>query len=339
MQRVGVGGPWFEDFTVGQVIADAPALTITTGHTAWHHAITGDRLRMALDADLSAAVTGSDRPLVSPGLVGNIAIGQTTWASQRVRANLFYRRLVLLRPVHVGDTLHTTTEIVALKQNRVTPGKPATGLVVLAVRTRNQHGEPVLDFWRCPMIPLRDPALATGHSDDLDAIPAELDPAAVASAVPQHWRLDLLTDRLPGPHLADLVTGTTYDVEPADAVTCAPELARLTLNLAAAHFDSTAGPYGRRLVYGGHTIAVAAGQVSRALPNLVTVLAWRSCDHTGPVFEGDELRSSVTVDGLRPLRDGVGLADLHVVTTATGAAPPGIPTERPVLDWRLIALL
>src|SRR5512135_3576635 len=101
---------------------------------------------------------------------------------------------------------------------------------------------------------------------------------------------------------------------------------------------AAAGPYGRRLVYGGHTIAVAAGQLSRVLPNLLTVLAWRTCDHTGPVFEGDELRSRFTIEALHRLRDGAALVEVHAVTSARGDAPDGVAGERSVLDWRLVAL-
>lgn len=338
MADISVGGPWFEDLRVGQVVADAPALTLTHAHAAIHQAIVGDRLRLTLDAPLCRDVTGRAEPLASPGLVCNVAIGQTTWASQRVRANLFYRRLALLRPVYVGDTLRTTTEVVGLKQNRAQPGKPATGLAALRVRVTNQDGEPVLDFWRCPMIPLRDPDARTGHVDPFDAIPADLDLEEVAAGVPKDWRLDVFRARTPGVHGDDLAVGETFELEPADVVTCAPELARMTLNLAAAHYDSTAGPYGRRLVYGGHTIAVVAGQLSRVLPNLVTVLAWRSCDHTGPVFEGDELHSRFTIEARHRLRDGVGLVEVHAVTSARGGAPDGVADERPVLDWRLVAV-
>ena len=45
-----VGGPWFEDFERGQVFDDAPGLTLSSGHAALHQAVTGDRLRLALDA-------------------------------------------------------------------------------------------------------------------------------------------------------------------------------------------------------------------------------------------------------------------------------------------------
>ncbi len=96
---IPVGGPYFEDFSPGQVIDDAPAMTLTSGLAALHLAISGDRLRLALDHGLSAATTGDDRPLAHPMMVTNLGIGQTTWVSQRVRGNLFYRGLLHLKPV------------------------------------------------------------------------------------------------------------------------------------------------------------------------------------------------------------------------------------------------
>ena len=328
--RVPVGGPYFEDLSLGLVFDDAPGLTLTAGLATLHQALSGDRLRLPLDAELSAAVTGRPEPLAHPTLVCHVAIGQSTAPSQRVRGNLFYRGLRLLRPVHIGDTLRTRTEVVALRQNRVKPDRPATGLAVLRVQTTNQRDEPVLDFLRCPMLPLRDPAGRTGHADDIDEIPAESEPAA---DLPWGWRLDLLRPTEAEP-------GTGYDIAVRDTVTGAPELARATLNLAAAHTDPGASPYGRRLVYGGHTISIAGAHVTRALPDLATIVAWRSCDHTGPVFEGDVLRTELTVDAVHP-REGHRLLDLHAVVHASPAVQGGDPdgaAEKPVLDWRFLAL-
>ncbi|MGZ4617565.1 MAG: MaoC family dehydratase [Frankiaceae bacterium] len=342
MGRVAVAGPWLDDLSVGQVLDDAPPVTVTSAHAVTYQAITGDRLRLALDGELSRRVTGRPETLVNPMLVTNLAIGQSTGFTQRVRANLFYRQLVLLHQVFVGDTLTTTTGVVAVKENKAQQGKPPTGLAVLRVCTRNQHDEPVLDFYRCPMLPLSSEAARTGRSDSLDVAPAEIDLAAVGRAV-SDWLLDAYVAATPGPRCADLRPGDVLELEPADVVTGAVELAHMTLNIAAAHYDSTAGPYGRRLVYGGHTIGVAAAQAGRVLSGMGPVLAWRRCDHVGPVFEGDELVSTVTVGAVHPLRDGAGLVELQVMTTArgatggnrTGAGEPG----RPVLDWELVALI
>ncbi|MGH8930638.1 MAG: MaoC family dehydratase [Egibacteraceae bacterium] len=333
-KRVRVGGPFFEDFERGQIYDDAPALTLTTGHAVLHQALCGDRLRLALDNALSKAVTGKPEPLAHPTLVCHVAIGQTTFVSQRARANLFYRGLRLLRPVHLGDTLRTQAEVLALRQSRGRPGRPSTGLVVLRIEVENQHHERVLDFWRCPMIPLRDPDAQTGHEDSFDPIPSDLDPDLLVEAVPAGWRLDVFR-KSAGHGEADITPGTVYEIEGRDTVTCAPELARATLNLAATHTDRGASAYGRRLVYGGHTISIAGAHVTRALPDLVTILAWRSCDHSGPVFEGDVLRTEVSVEAVHPLADGA-MIDLRAIVHASRA---GAGPEDQVLDWRFVGLI
>ena len=227
-EPVRVGGPYFEDFSVGQVFADAPAMTLTSGHAALHQALVGDRMRLPLDAVLSTSVTGRRETLAHPSLVCDVAIGQSTAATQRVRGNLFYRGLVLLRPVYIGDTLRTTTEIVGLRQNRPRPDGSATGLVALRMRTENQAGERVLDFWRCPMIPLRSADSQTGHTDRFEDIPTELDMERVARSVVPDWRFELIREQVPGAHFADVEAGCMYEIEGRDTVTAAPELVRLT---------------------------------------------------------------------------------------------------------------
>ncbi|MDP9228516.1 MAG: MaoC family dehydratase [Actinomycetota bacterium] len=335
-ERVVCDGPHFEDFEVGRVYEDAPSLTLTPGHAALHQSLLGDRLRLPLDRDLSVAVTGTDRELANPNLICDVAIGQSTGPTQRVLGNLFYRGLVLLRPTYIGDTLRTRTEVVALKQNRPRDDGSGSGLVVLRIQTENQDGEPVLDFWRCPMIPMRDGATQTGHADSFDQIPADLEMDQVTASIPAHWDLDAFRERVPGDHLAELAPGTTFEVAGRDTVSSATQLARLTLNVAKAHTDPAATAHGRRLVYGGHTIGIAAAQLTRALPNLVTLTAWRGCDHLAPVFEGDVLGSEVEVEAVHPLENGGGLVDLRVRVEAERADGG----ERlPVLDWRPLGLM
>ncbi|GAB2972108.1 MaoC family dehydratase [Nocardioides montaniterrae] len=284
---------------------------------AVHQAIVGDRWRLGLDDDLSRQVAGA--VLAGPMLVTNLAIGQSTVATQRVRANLFYRRLALLRQPAIGDTLRTTTAVVGLRENRRREGRDATGLAALHMRTVDQHARPVLDFYRCAMIPLSPGAAPTGHADDLDAI--GVGSVDVNALVPD-WSHAAYArgSALPA-------VGAVLRVASGDVVSSAPELARLTLNVAAVHHDRHA--QGERLVYGGHTISIAASQVLRALPDLATVLAWESCDHTGPVREGDTLTSEIAVGAITDVGEWK-VVDLRVVVIADG--------ERPVLDWRFAAL-
>jgi acyl dehydratase len=152
---VAVAGPYFEDLEVGEIFDAAPGLTLTDGHAALHQAILGDRLRLALDADLCRRVVGGDTRLAHPALVCDVAIGQSTLATQRVIANLFYRGVVLRHAPRIGDTLRTTTEIVALRETSPKPGRPPSGLAVLRARTVDQLGREILDFHRCALLPMR----------------------------------------------------------------------------------------------------------------------------------------------------------------------------------------
>jgi acyl dehydratase len=282
---------------------------------------------------LSAAVTGSERPLAHPALVWDVAIGQSTLLTQRVIGNLFYRGLVLRRAPEIGDTLHTSTEVVALRQNSPKPGRAATGLAVLRVRTTDQQDRRVLDFWRCAMLPLSDPGRRTGHADSLDAIPSELDPATLGDAVAD-WCFEPLRDGGDGDVLP--APGTVWRLLGGDVVSAAPELARMTLNVAVAHHDARQA--GRRLVYGGHTIGIAAAHVTRVLPNLVTFVAWHGCDHTGPVLEGDTLSSEIELERVQPLPGNHGGRLVHLRCRVS--ATRGEPAETVgVLDWRPVAVI
>lgn len=328
------GGPYFDQLHVGQVFDSAPAMTLTPGVAAVHQAILGDRLRLPLDGELTRAVTGSTTPLAHPGLVCDVAIGQSTLVTHHVKANLFYRGLVFFRFPAIGDTLFTRTEVVGLKQNSHRPGRAPTGLAALRVTTIDQLDRLVLDFHRCAMLPLHPDAAAevdTGRHDDLSAIGGD----AATPAVTADWKAEVFRDWVPGPHFADVAAGLKGTVlrSTADVVSSAPELARLTLNIAAVHHDSRVS--GQRLVYGGHTIGLALAQASQLLPNLATVLGWQSCEHTGPVHEGDTLYSELHVESAESAAQGgvLGLRSLVYAVAEAGGEP-----DRPVLDWRFTAL-
>ena len=318
-------GPYFDELRHGQVFDSAPALTLTSGAAALHQAILGDRLAIATDHELGRRLAGRG-PLAHPAYVWDVSIGQSTQATHFVRANLFYRGLTFRRLPALGDTLSTTTTVTGLRQNTPRDGKSLTGLAALRITTVDQTGTPVLDFHRCAMLPLSPGAAATRHRDDLADIGSDaqvdlaaldrLDPAVLPSA--------------PEPP----TVGTTVEVVGGDVVSSAPELARLTLNIAQVHHDQSAAG-GRRLVYGGHTIGIAAAQAARALPGMVTVLGWRSCDHTAPVHEGDTLRSTLSVEGVRPGPGDTSVVDLRSVVTADPERAAG--DARHVLDWRFTA--
>jgi acyl dehydratase len=324
-------GPYFDQVHTGQVFTGAPSMTLTAGLAAVHQSILGDRLRLPLDSELSAAVTGLPAPLAHPGLVCDVAIGQSTLATQHVKANLFYRGLTFFRFPAIGDTLFTRTEVVGLKKNSAKPGRAPTGLMALRITTIDQADRLILDFYRCAMLPLSagaDPDSAD-HDDDLSKIGAGL--AAPPSAAAD-WNGDSFRKRVTGPHFDPGLAGSVLHSS-ADVVSSAPELARLTLNIAGVHHDSRLG--GRRLVYGGHTIGLSLAQASKLLPNLATVLGWQSCDHTAPVYEGDTLYSELHIESAEPTGGGGGVLGLRSLVYAFSDLQD---EPRQVLDWRFTAL-
>lgn len=325
-----VGGPYFDDLHVGQQFDTAPSVTLTSGLAASHQAIVGDRLRLPLDRTLTALVTGRDTAVAHPCLVTDIAIGQSTLATHHVKANLFYRGLRFLSFPHIGDTLTTVTEVVGLRENAPKPNRAPTGLAALHIVTTDQNNSTVLDFYRCAMLPLspgHDPGRVV-HSDTLDGI-GTITPEFVN---PPGWNIAAYRDTVRGRHFDSDMIGRVYECS-GDVVTSAPELARLSLNVAATHHDARVGTNGR-LVYGGHTIGIALSQATRALPNILTVLGWESCDHTGPVHEGDTLTSRLHVEKASPFGEG---AVVHLRSVVTAHGDDGSATD--VLDWRYQTLM
>ena len=287
MNVIPADGPFYDDLAPGHVFESPPAVTIDSGLAAAYQAIAGEALPLTLDDQLAHAVTGGARRLASPGLVLHMSIGASTVATKRVIANLFYRNVRLVRPVFEGETLHTTTRVLAMADGSTKAGKLPRGKVLLGITT-TAGGEPVIDYQRCPLIRLRGSELP-GYDDDLGTAASDLDLASYRSQVPSDWDLTPLANR------ADVELGSEIDDQLRDVVDGATALVRLTHNVAAVHRDAEASPYPVRLVYGGHTVALAQASLSRVLPGLVTVVGWHTCDHTAPVFEGDVLSFRHTV--------------------------------------------
>jgi 2-methylfumaryl-CoA hydratase len=328
--RIEIAGPYFEELRTGQQFS-SPGVTLTTAHAAIYQAIFGDRLMLPLDQPASSLVTGSAAPLAHPLLVINFAIGQSTWVSQRVKANLFYRGLCLLQQAYIGDTLRTVTRVVALRRNQPKSGRGDTGMVGLEIMTHNQRGENILHFWRCPMIPCRDQAIGGAPVDDFDQLGLTVSNAPIPPWDFGKTPLSFLGDR----YHSTVKTGTVLSVEARDTVTSAPEFARLTLNMAMAHTDVRHSHLGARLVYGGHTISTCFAQLSRALPRLITLLSWDRCDHVAPVIEGDCLRSEFTVLESTKHQTAEALT-LRAHCFAMRGAPE---SETLVLDWIFTVLI
>lgn len=273
----------FEDFEVGGTIPPLPSVTLTEADNSWYRAVTGDQHLLTADTSLYNAASASTSRLANPGLVMHFSIGQTTNATRRAIANLYYRSVRILRPVEVGETLTTVATVLGLRESAPKDGQ-YRGKVWLGITTSGHNG-PAIEYERCALIPARHGG--TGHADE---IPGPSDPsplADLASAVPD-WNLS-------GLPVTDWPIGERRTDPLRDHVDLAAPFARSTFNQAAVHRDHTIGPGGRRLVYGGHVQALAQASLTRLLPGLAHVVSWDGCDHVGPAFEGDLLEFSHTV--------------------------------------------
>lgn len=289
-------GPYYDDFEHGMTIPPLPAVTVTEADNVAYRMITGDQHFASADRDAYRRVSGSSNALVNPGLVMQFAIGQTTNATRKAIANLYYRSVRMLRSVEVGETIKTTTTVLGLSDAKPKDGKHR-GKVWLGIETSTDRG-PVVQYERCALVASKSGS--PGHSSE---IPGPSDPAP----------LEDLTDLAPDWDLTSL-SPTAWDLGECradamrDHIDLAPSLARMTFNQAFVHRDASASIYGKRLVYGGHVQGLAQASLSRLLPGAATIVAWDGCDHVGPAFEGDllefrhELKETLPVKGGRLMR-------------------------------------
>lgn len=314
-------GLFYDDMHVGLRFPSPPGVMIDSGMAALYTAISGDGMALTVDADLCRQVTGRDSLLANPALVLHVSIGASTVATRNVIGNLFYRNVILDRPVFQGATLRTVTHVAAMADSRPKPGSPPRGKVLLGIETTTADGDIVVDYERCPLLPCRGDE-APGHDDEIGPAAGELDLGRFTGAAPSDWDLAPL-----GEH-DDWQIGTTRADLQRDMVDMATALVRITHNQAAVHRDVDASSYDGRLVYGGHTVALAQASLDRVLGGLATVVGWHACNHTAPVFEEDILSCRHTlVDQVQ-----VGSGWCRAVHIEVDAHRPGADPVT-VLDW------
>jgi acyl dehydratase len=152
-------GSYFEDFKVGQVIKHWPGRTISETDNSWFSLLTQNQHPVHIDAHYAKS-TQHGQNLVNGLLVLAIAIGQTVNdISLRAIANLDYESVKHEGPTFHGDTIYTTSTILAL---RVT-SKGDRGVVYLETEVTNQREERVMDVRRHVLIPKKNhPTLGEG---------------------------------------------------------------------------------------------------------------------------------------------------------------------------------
>ena len=328
-----LAGYFFEHYHVGQKFHHATPRTITQGDVALYQALTGSRLPLHCSEPFAQSLGYPSMP-VDDLLVFHIAFGKTVAdISYNAVANLGYADCRFLQPVFIGDTLHSETEIIGLKEN--SSGK--TGVVYVRSNCFNQRDEMVLTWIRWVMVhreqATNNPStVSTGVVDAIAQVaqesivaPPYLTCSKAQSTVTggsRFWEDYAATNtdefRHPPP-----TEPTPWQFEPVKHPagmtideTDHTLATKLYQNTARVHFDlhhMKDSRFGRRLVYGGHVISICRALSYDGLENVLSIAAINSGTHHNPTFAGDTLYA-ISLPILKwPISAAIGALRLHLV--------------------------
>jgi 2-methylfumaryl-CoA hydratase len=304
-------GRFFEDYQVGETLVHAVPRTVSLGDRALYAAIYPTRFAIYSSDDFARDCGLPASPLEDVAAF-HIVFGKSVPdVSLNAVANLGYAEGRFLKPVYPGDTITATSEVIGLKEN----SSRKTGVVWVRTVGRNGSGEEVLTFARWVMVRKRDPEATVGETVVPDLAKAI---APEDLVVPEGLRFRDYDFALAGePHRwRDYEVGER--IEHVDRVTVDEAehmvATRLWQNTSKVHFDVTARPDGRRLVYGGHVISLARALSFNGLANAQVVVGINAGAHANPCFAGDTVTAwSEVLDKAETARPGIGALRLRLV--------------------------
>ncbi|MEP5758001.1 MAG: MaoC family dehydratase [Litoreibacter sp.] len=309
-------GRFFEDYSVGQVIEHAVPRTISGGERAMYHALYPARGAF-YSSDEFARDCGLHESPMDELIAFHVVFGKTVAdISVNAVANLGYAECRWLKPVHLGDTLISSSEVIGLKQN--SNGK--SGVVWVRTTGLNQLGEVAISFVRWVMVRKRDvnaPAPETVIPELSDVV------AAHDLVVPEGLDFSAYNFAHAGEQyrLGDYTLGEKIDHVDSVTIEEAEHMlaTRLWQNTAKVHFDATAREDGRRLIYGGHVISMARALSFNGLANAQIIVAINSGAHANPCLAGDTISAwSEVLDVAETDAPGVGALRLRLVAVRSG---------------------
>ena len=143
----------FEDFVVGDVYRSAFGRTVTETDNLLFTVLAMNTNELHFNEE-AARATEWGKPLVNStftlALVLGLSVADTT---QSGGVNLGWTEIRLPKPVFVGDTIRSETEVTAVRESASRPGQ---GIVSVRTRGHNQRGEVVCEFDRSFLIPKRN---------------------------------------------------------------------------------------------------------------------------------------------------------------------------------------
>ena len=145
-----MAGKYFDQWNVGDMLRHEIRRTVTETDNLLFSTMTHNP--QPLHIDLEAAKASEFGQILVNGtftfaLMIGLSVGDTTLGT--LVANLGYDKLVMPKPVFIGDTLRAETEITELKASKSRPG---AGIVTFTHRLINQRGEIVCQCLRMALI-------------------------------------------------------------------------------------------------------------------------------------------------------------------------------------------
>jgi acyl dehydratase len=148
-----MAGRYYDEWQVGDRIVHELHRTVTETDNLLMSTLTHNPQPLHLDAEYAAG-TEFGRIVVNGtftfALMVGISVGDTTLGT--LVANLGYDKLVMPKPVFIGDTLRGETEVAELRDSK---SRPDTGLVTFRHRMFNQRDEEVCSFLRTALLKRR----------------------------------------------------------------------------------------------------------------------------------------------------------------------------------------
>lgn len=145
-----MAGRFFDDWAVGDRIEHEIRRTVTETDNLLFSVMTHNPQPLHIDAE-AARESEFGQILVNGtytfALMVGLSVGDTTLGT--LVANLGYDKLVMPKPVFIGDTMRATSEVIAVKESR---SRPNAGIVTFRHELVNQRGEIVCACERSALV-------------------------------------------------------------------------------------------------------------------------------------------------------------------------------------------
>jgi len=149
-----MAGRYFDEWQMGDRIEHPIRRTVTETDNLLFSALTHNPQPLHIDAE-AAKASEFGQILVNGtftfSLMIGLSVGETTLGT--LIANLGYDKLVMPKPVFLGDTLRVESDVIELKASKSRPG---AGIVTFAHRAINQREEIVCSCTRMALLKGRE---------------------------------------------------------------------------------------------------------------------------------------------------------------------------------------